>query len=261
MTDDDERRERRPTRPRRHSQVLPEAGQSATYRVDPRMSLHALAEYPTASHTRKRTILIQEKNPAAFQTSYRRAAESAIIKWLASAGTAHSILDDAVRQLRNLRPVDEYEIRQRDNGIETIESFRRCVKKNALDLRGVQRATRDSTPWLLEGVEVSVRPEAYIVKDGAIVGAVKLFLKKPVRLQGERARLAGVLLHQHVERLSPDAADPAQCYLLDVHGGTVVVAPSTFKKRRRELGAACGEIFVIWPTVAVKPPRPQRPKK
>jgi hypothetical protein len=261
MSDDDDRRERRPAQPRRQSQTRPDTEQQSSYRLEPRMSIFSLAEYPRATHQRKRAILIQEKNPAVYQTAYRRQADVAIRQCLATGGRDRRPIDEALRRLRSARPTKDYDKQQVASGIETLESFDRCLTKGALDLEGVQRTPKEETPWVVEGVEISARPDAVIVSNGVIVGAIKRFLKKTVRLEGDRAKFAGVILRQYVERLSPGHADPTRCYILDVHKGAVIVASKSYKSTARELIAVCRDIFALWPSVPVKPPRPDRANK
>jgi len=254
MTDDEDRRERRPTQPRRQSQVAAQT----THRMQPRMSLHGLAEYPIASHTRKRRILEQEKNPGLFQTAFRRKPDDAIRRCLRTGGKDRRRLDEAMDFLRRAKPKNEYEAQQAKSGIETLESFGRCLAKSLLPLDRLQRPPKDEIAWKVEGVEISAAPDAVVVRDGVIVGAVKRYLKKKPRLGGKRADFAGVILRRYVDRISPGNADPRSCYLLDVHGAVAIPAPKSHTNAWRELTAVCRDVFALWPAVEIKPPRPDR---
>jgi hypothetical protein len=104
----------------------------------------------------------------------------------------------------------------------------------------------------IAGVGVSVRPAVLLRYRPAnrIVGAVHLALSKLVSLDANTAAYATTIVHQFVETTLADTkVDSSASFVIDVFARKIHVAPRAYKKRRKDLEAACEEIADRWAAV------------
>jgi hypothetical protein len=120
-------------------------------------------------------------------------------------------------------------------------------------LGSVRSLPRQQQAFVLGGVSVSVRPELLVqsTTSGTASGGVKFYFSKTTPLIEERAGYVGTLLHMYVESLMgvASAIDHRECFVLDVFGRHLHAAPAAFRRRRRDVSAACAEIASIWEEV------------
>ena len=222
----------------------------AEQRVDPRISLNALAEYLTAPPGRRRAIIVDQKRPKAFQVAYYSDAERAIAtSW--SNGLDESPLERVVEALRR-KPIDKaWDRARQESTIQAIHSFREMVRRGAVpQIYGIRATRSQAEPLVVSGVSVSIRPELLSTSD-SVAGGVKFYLSKSTPLTVERGAYAGALLHMYFTSTSRSASavDPQNCFVVDVFAMSSIAAPKSFRRRRRDVEAACSEIVAIWDDV------------
>ena len=217
-------------------------------RTSPRITMNALAEYLTASASRRRTIVSDQKSPKAFRVAYYGDAEDAIVGAIAGSGDLDQLNRGRAKVLA-LPTAKPWDVSRRDTQLEAIEAARAFLQhQNAAPLRGLSLARRRTSPLLVGTVSVSVRPELLVESSpGVIVGAIKLYFSKTLPLSDERARYAGAILQMAVENLkASQAVDFRRCLVLDVFAGRLSQAPRTYRRRRQDVDAACAEIAALW---------------
>jgi hypothetical protein len=218
-------------------------------RPTPRVSLNPLAEYMTAGPGRRRTILTEQKWPEGFQTAYYREAEHAIARCLASGGKDRKPIAAALRELE--KPGETgHEVVRRETGRAALKAFEAWLGK-ASNLETLRAAPEQPEHLHIGPVDISVRPELHVVApDGAVVGALKLYLKRKP-LKNDRARYAAAIVHEYVERIlkAGKRTEWKRCMVLDVLAGKLYDATEKHSSRRRQLAAACGEIGAVWPSL------------
>ena len=224
---------------------------SDSVRNAPRITLNALAEYMTASASRRRTILAEQRDPKAFRVAYYAEAEAAIVSAL-SDGRSVDALDEGRKRVLALPVSKEWDASRRQTQLEALEAARSFLRTDeAAKLPTLALNHRKSQTLPVGRVAISVRPELFISSaSGTVVGALKLFFSKTTAMAEERARYAGALLHLYTEvalAAGPNA-DCSNCFVVDVFAKKVFTAPRTFRRRRLDINAACEEIAAGWST-------------
>lgn len=103
------------------------------------------------------------------------------------------------------------------------------------------------------GVDVSVYPD--LVLEGRdrrgrpVVGAVKLHFPKSHPQTDAAAEYVGTLLRMYATMAMSDRGRVSHesCMVIDVFAGKVMNAPRGYKRRWRDISAACEEIRRAWP--------------
>lgn len=239
---------------------------SATYGLhrEPRLSANQLAEYLTATPTRRATIIREAKFPKTAQVALYRDARLAVARHLCGAGDLDHIWSAIGRLTERAADPDasSWTVDDCRRSVEVLEAFAR--RSNEMELNRFEfRIVSGTLPYLvISGVSVSVSISATVhrtSRDGARhVGGLALFLSKAMAddvASPERAAVAALLCFMFAEeRLGHlGAADHKLCLALDVAGGKVFPAPKGQARRRKDMGHACAEIARAWPTVT--PPR------
>lgn len=223
-------------------------------RVHPRVSINKLGEYLVASPLRRREIIERQKYPSYLVGSHYEPARRILVDFLLGRLTHRAALGYAHAWLEEDTYESEYARHRAAGCAEAVEQFLSLVPR--LHLRGLRPAPpRRDEPLHLEGVAVSLRPDVALRGvDGhgrAVTGAIKLHFPKTHPLTATSAEYVATALHVHLRRApySSGRPLPQACIAIDVFSGTVVPAPRAYRRRMRELAAACAEIREAWPRV------------
>ncbi|WP_157096698.1 hypothetical protein [Tsuneonella dongtanensis] len=142
--------------------------------------------------------------------------------------------------------------------IDVIEAFQRA--SNALDVWGPEyrEARQPSPPLNINGVEVSVAPDALVI-DNRRARVGQAFIRCTIGGAGEAAenRRAeanvnlATLAHMHATQYLADLGEPhpQTSMVIDVSRENVFRAPANSARRIANIEAACTMIAAIWPTV------------
>lgn len=218
--------------------------------ASPKISLNKLGEYLTASPSRRRRIVQDQKDPKAFIAARYADAREAIVDFLASGMTADSKLLATAKALREDSTGTDFARQDRLASAEAIENFLEVVDQIELeDLVVVPTESSASAGMKVEGVHISVRPDAYLKNaiTNDVIGAVKLHFPKTTPLNESASKYVSTALRVYLtEELSSSAADHRKCYVVDVSTQTVTCAPKSYKKNMADIAAACEEIRARW---------------
>ncbi len=224
---------------------------SSKVRLAPRFSLNALAEYLVAGAARRQSIIQEQRNPKTYQVAYYREAEDAIRECLLSGALDLGPLEAARGRLKPELEPGEWEASRTSDCAEAIAAF--AAMASSLPLAGLttRRGPNKTTSLLLAGVAVSVRPEVLLAtadREPRHIGAIKLYFSKKGPMREEQALYTGTLVHLFLEDVysRSGTADQKLVFVIDVFGGKHFTAPRSFKRRRSDTLAACGEIARSW---------------
>lgn len=218
----------------------------------PRISINKLAEYMTASPTRQRRIVLQQKRPATFMLNWYDAAQQTITRFLTADEWDEEVIVSEIDRLYALPPANDYEETRNRTNAEALESFLSAYDCLALDDVEVSAGSNDARKLEIEGVEVSVRPEFMLVgrqRGSTVHGAIKLYLNKNLALTDQTAGYIGAALHRFTERATEATPTRRYCQVFDVFAGEVYPAPTATKTRFRDVQAACEQIRLLWEVV------------
>ena len=224
-------------------------------RHEPRISANKLGEYLFARPGRRRTIIKEQKFPPTFMAARYKPAREAILDSLAG----NSSFDDlalTAEQLLREPAASDYRAEQAQCCADAIHDFLDLAPDLELEGLTVERQN-DRTKLTVAGVQISVYPDLILRgqnrRGEPIVGALKLHFSKNHKHSDQAAEYVATLLRQHVEQFwGEDAAvHPALCRVVDVFGGTVHEAPKAFRRRWKDIEAACEEIRVRWESIGM----------
>jgi hypothetical protein len=222
--------------------------------MEPKISINKLAEYMTASPSRRKQILRDQKMPPAFKAARYKDARETIVQYMEQGMGDDEFALAKADELRQDQSGTDFVTQDRQLSAAAIEEFLPLSEEIEIQDLSVQSgATFASETVNFGGTKVSMRPDA-ILKDpetGAIVGCVKLNFSKSAPLQDKAAAYAATALREHLEAnlSSPEYVNPSLCYVVDVPTGTVCTAPKANKKRLSDLTAAGEEIAARWDSI------------
>lgn len=238
----------------------------ARQRPEPRLSAAQLADYLAATSQLAQLGILRgakypgEARPLIIQYQHARRCIAAC---LITPENTNRLAAAAIADLEQRRddPASRPLVREdARRSIETIQTFQRSV--NALDLRNVRfvAAPANPQPLLINGVEVSVFPDAMAFtnhRDGDRVG--QLFVRCAIGGEGDAAenrradanQHLATLAHMHaVEYLGAHGAPHSPTsVVVDVMRERAYRGPVSTTLRVRNIEAACRMIAAIWPDV------------
>ncbi len=216
----------------------------------PRISVNKLGEYITSKANRQRNILYDQKYPADYITAYYKDAEEAISLFIAKGMADLSILENRIQSLGQEKAEKIWQQRRALGNIDAIETFMNIM--DDLDLDGAAPALGGHQPpkLMIRNVEVSVRPEVTLVRKG-LVGGIKLHFPKTSPLSADSAGYitATTQMFCDAHLASQGAADHRLCSVVDLASGAVYAGAKAIKQRKKDIDAACDQIFNLWPTI------------
>jgi hypothetical protein len=220
-------------------------------RVTPRISLHKLGEYMVANALRRRQIVRDQMKPLDCIVPRYMPAQSAIIDYLVADGKRDEIIFKQIERLFTANTNRKWIIDRNRLCIEALESFLNVSQD--IQLREVIFSKTELTrqPKLsIGGVNVSVRPEVLLEAKNrsgeTIYGAAKLYFSKSFPLNKISGEYVAAMVHQYATEHLLTPAERNLCFVVDVFGKNVYVAPRTHIKRRSEMEAAMEEYARAW---------------
>lgn len=222
--------------------------------MKPKISVNKLGEYLSATPSRRRQIVKDQKDPPACKTARYRDAREAIAEHIASGLLDDRAALDTANALREDTGGSDFSVQDRlhsARAIDTFLSLRDGIKIGPLTAVRVAASSNDSLD--VAGVRVVMRPDALLLDPATrhVVGCVKLHFSRSQPLDGKSAAYVATALREHLERnlSAPGTVDPQRCYVVDIGSGSVLCAPKANKRRLGDLGAACAEIRDRWVSV------------
>jgi hypothetical protein len=223
-------------------------------RTLPRISVNKLGEYMTATPSRRRLIIRDQRRPKGFLVPRYNEAQAAIVSYLTSQERDVAPLLAEIERLHSLAAESSWEAQRNISCAEALEAFLDLVDNLP---SGVKLAPGPGRPPLLTYGEVlvSVRPE--LLAEGtnrqgeSTIGAWKLYFSKTTPLSPEGGRFVATAVADFAERFLAltATADYRLCLAIDVFAGKIYTAPRARTRRRNDLAAACDEIARAWSTV------------
>ncbi|QQP94816.1 hypothetical protein [Lysobacter enzymogenes] len=213
--------------------------------------MNKLGEYMTATPSRRRQIVKDQKNKPAFKAARYKDAREIITTFIASGMIDDEVALDAAEALREDQSGTDFAIQDRFNCADAIEKF--VELSGDIDLGSLvpiasPEAASDSLE--LSGVRVSIRPDALLLdKDShEVVGCIKLHFAKSQPLDEKGGAYVATAMRAYLETVisSPSVVNPTRCYVVDIATRTIYLAPKAVKRRMDDLSAACEEIKDRW---------------
>lgn len=218
---------------------------------NPRISINQLAKYLDANPTTRRRIIADQMQPKTFRVNYYDYAQKPIIKFLLKGCKDEEIIVQEIESLYTRDAQSEYDETRMTVNAEALQAF--LDSYDQLDLDGLKlKQIQNNCPKItIAGVDISVRPELLtkgLYRKKSIVGAIKLYYGKNDPLSEDSASYITAIVSRLVEENFTNKSEmsPRLCRVHDVFVGTVYLAPTSLKKRFRDVENACREIALWW---------------
>lgn len=220
----------------------------------PKISINKLGEYLTATPSRRKQIIEDQKYPSSFKVARYTRAREIIVNFIASGMEDDSLALIEAEKILLDAPKSPFDEQDRILSARAIEDFIDICDEIDINKCFIEEGYIFAKRNLeMAGVSISIRPDA-IIKDsesGKIVGAVKLHFSRTTPLEEKGCEYVATAMRSYLEGYASNAADIKnnKCYVVDVSTGKVKTAPRSFKRRMNDIKAACEEINVRWNTV------------
>lgn len=216
----------------------------------PRLSANKMGEYLIVGPARRRRILYDAKFPSDAVVPYYQPAAEAIAQFIAGGMTDLGILEKKAKALGNENPPSVWHSRRISGNIDALDMFEGML--DVIDLKGATPSlgAHSAPPISYQGVDVSVRPEI-VLEHGGNVGGIKLHFPKSNPLNAEAAGFVSVMTFEYCKQHLPTKGNAAGkfCSVIDVASGQFFPGAASTKARLKEVAAACGEVFALWPSI------------
>jgi len=214
-------------------------------RRHPRISISKLAEYMSASASRRRSIIRDQREPPEVKTLHCKHARTAVASYIASQDPG--ILHRMIEALAHQSPRTAWQEREIPLNVTALHRALKLPLPDFTDVR-IERSSQDRTAMPIGGVRVVVRPDLLLRgdKDGRVIGAINLYFVKGVPLTDAAGAFVTTVLRQFVELAYQTEPQRQRCIFIDVFAGKIHTAPAAIKQRMKDLEAACEEIAGRW---------------
>ncbi|MPT52922.1 hypothetical protein [Delftia sp.] len=212
----------------------------------PKISLNKLGEYMNATPARRRRIIEDQIAPKEFiATRYFDAREN-IVDCIAGK-ISEDQLTQLAEDLRNKEYDSKFTTQDKNLSADAIDSFLEISDQIPENYKFEKVAASEKSRLEISGVDVSIRPDAYIKNDNdEVVGALKLHFPKSNPLTTASGEYVATALKTFVEEDTKNPIDHKLCIVVDVPSSSVISAPKAGKKRMIDIEAACEEIAAQW---------------
>jgi hypothetical protein len=180
----------------------------------PRISITKLAEYLEALPMRRRKILIDQKYPPDYQTTWYNECFEPIVNFLLDPSHAPEPLHRAMAEISSKTAINEKQVIARSNNIEALKHLLNTRNKFTFAGYTLRRLPEQAPHLHVAGVAISVRPELEILNVGrndqvVQYGYLKLYSNKGHPLVEETGKYAGTMVHQfaHYQHQEKDIVD------------------------------------------------------
>lgn len=224
-------------------------------KTNPEISLNKLAEFPGASVAKKNAILKSFKiNDVVAASKHNRyaTAKSAILCFLSDPEHDYKIFETKSNQLRNKKADTKHKKDDIQNSLLAISKLERLAQdelRSILPFKVERGLPKEQKSLMINGILIRIGPDIIIMKNGIIIGAIKLCFAKSKPLTPLEGQIIAGLTQKHLHKISKTKIEPRYCFALDVFALRKHVAPESFTYHNTLLKKAYTEINQLWPTI------------
>jgi len=235
-----------------------------TFRPNPQLSANQIADYLTASSTRRKAIIVGAKFPKTSIIAQYDGARTGITRFLNDGTRSYRHITDAVEgQTRRMARGDATDWIKRDSNasIEAIEAFQSNYNKSGLaklDCREItgRQPLLDQWPTKISvNLDLSVHKPSRTEKD-KVGGIILVFAKGEDKdnRRHERLKTVANLVYVFCSRFlnHHGDADKKLCFAVDVFAKKMVQPTGEFLRGMKLIAESCEEIADRW--AAISPP-------
>lgn len=212
----------------------------------PKISLNKLGEYMNATPARRRRIIEDQIAPKDFVVARYTDARESIVDCIAG-NISEDQLTQIAEDLRNKEYESKFTAQDKNLSADAIDSFLEISDQLPENYKFEKIPANEKSTMGIAGVDVSIRPDAYIKNDNdEVVGALKLHFPKSNPLDKNSGEYVATALKTFIQENAENTIDHKLCIIVDVPSSSVISAPKAGKKRMIDIEAACEEINAQW---------------
>lgn len=212
----------------------------------PKISLNKLGEYMNATPARRRRIIEDQIAPKEFIAARYADARENIVDCIAGK-ISEDELTQIAEDLRKKEYDSKFTTQDKNLSADAIDSFLEISDQIPEHYKFEKVSANEKSTLEISGVDVSIRPDAYIKNDNdEVVGALKLHFPKSNPLTTASGEYVATALKAFVQEGAKNPIDHKLCIVVDVPSSSVISAPKAGKKRMIDIEAACEEIGAQW---------------
>lgn len=183
-------------------------------------------------------------------------SRKAITNFLSHPARDHSIITDALQELRDTPTTTDHKRTKVSTNIEALKIFNDTFSDTLeLDTKDIEIGDWDPPKLTISNVDVSIRPNLITYENNSTdthVGAIKLYFKKNDPLKAKPGKYTATALYNWVEQYlatSTSTAHREDTIVYDVFSAKTIQAPKAHINREKDIAAACTQIQALWPHV------------
>lgn len=218
-----------------------------------RLSVNQLAAFTSASSSKKRSIIRQQKNPSPLVVSWYGKAKSVMRNFYKSPEDLF-LIEEGLKTLKESKPTSKWQASNRQGSIEILERFitmkvPKCFQSD--DVEFVKPALKSVS---ILGVELITSPDLLfkVKKNGKWkYGAVKFHTSKSGKFNRGQSRIVSTVLKLYLERYLKEFDTTAEvapefCLCVDVFNENITSAGLNSKIEEKSITDACTEVIKLW---------------
>jgi hypothetical protein len=226
----------------------------------PRLSANQLAELVNATPIRRRSIIRDAKFPKTVTVAHYMHAREGIEKFLTNPARTkpdfHSDIQ-TLTDIANSPGSKEWKSTDANLSIEALQRVEAAYGNTGLGALDLRKLSIKAPKLVIEGVQVSIAPFAttHAKQSGKeLVGCATLLLNKSEgssKVRMHRCKSAAILSLMFTQKhlINLGLPKPKLCFVYDVFDGTVIAAPTNYKRALNNMSAQCEEVASRWDSI------------
>lgn len=217
----------------------------------PKISANKLSEYIyESSPTRRNTILKDQKYPQGFVVTRYNGAKKSILDFFVHGKGNKEKIEAEIKHLILKSYSTPFQKQDNELSIKALEIFVNSKIPFDLNKHNTSRFGSNLNKILIEGVEVSVHPDILIqgsIRGKEFIGAIKIHISKSHPLNENSGKSVATLIDKFLETHYPgQKINRNFCISIDIFTGKYFTAPPSYISLRKNIEAACREIYLLW---------------
>jgi hypothetical protein len=217
-----------------------------------KISINQLADFSTATESRKKSILKQQKKPNPFLIPWYQLAKSKMKKSIVAKGDLEPI-DLGIEELNSRKPKSNRQVIDRQVSIEALRLFKEVQLPQMLKDFPYEIVKKGKIKSIyINGVEVIISPDVIYrvrINGQKFLGGVKLHVAKGNIFDNKQLRYISTLIYQYLnEIIAEDDEEVLKelCLSFDIFGQRVISAPHNIHNCLYDIREYCDEIKTLW---------------
>jgi hypothetical protein len=215
------------------------------------ISINQAAEFLTATDSKKRQIIKQQKTPDPFMVNHYQLARGRLKKSVQQGFDLKPILD-RIEELRK-RPVkNKSQEGKKQASIEALTRFTQMQIPKIMQGLSFEVIRPSSKYLAVRGVTVIISPDIVFrtkVDGHYVLGAVKFHISKNSLFDHKQCGIVASAIDAYLRSevaTDSDIVSPELCLCVDIFSNRIISASSADPMSMDDIASICGEVKALW---------------